>query len=198
MRIAGCLAGMLRKISPKPQGTEYIPCRESLGSERWIIAVTLQSKPLPFRSAYQVTVLHFGDFVLLFVCLFFLYTHKKTVDFIYFCIVLHFIFMGRFYGLFFYLRTLCFKMVWFTVPMEKKQFIAVTAAAAACAMQENHLASHTLVYHAAQRDTRAWLCKPAAGPLPILTLSLWTPLRCLCFNTGLSHLSTCFLALFLI
>lgn len=120
MRIAGCLAGMLRKISPKPQGTEYIPCRESLGSERWIIAVTLQSKPLPFRSAYQVTVLHFGDFVLLFVCLFFLYTHKKTVDFIYFCIVLHFIFMGRFYGLFFYLRTLCFKMVWFTVPMEKK------------------------------------------------------------------------------
>lgn len=50
----------------------------------------------------------------------FLYTHKKTVDFIYFCIVLHFIFMGRFYGLFFYLRTLCFKMVWFTVPMEKK------------------------------------------------------------------------------
>lgn len=129
----------------------------------------------------------------------FLYTHKKTVDFIYFCIVLHFIFMGRFYGLFFYLRTLCFKMVWFTVPMEKKkQFIAVTAAAAACAMQENHLASHTLVYHAAQRDTRAWLCKPAAGPLPILTLSLWTPLRCLCFNTGLSHLSTCFLALFLI
>lgn len=157
MRIAGCLAEILRKISPKPQGTEYVPSRESLGSEWWIIAVNLQIKPLPFRSAYQVTL--YCILGTLFFCSFvcFLYTHKKTVNFIYFCIVLHFIFMGRFYGLFFYLRTLCFKMVWFTVPMEKKQFIAVTAAATACAMQENHLASHTLVYHAAQLYMRAWL-----------------------------------------
>lgn len=45
------------------------------------------------------------------------------VNFIYFCIVLHFIFMGKFYGLFFYLCALSFKVVWFTALMEKRQLL---------------------------------------------------------------------------
>lgn len=52
---------------------------------------------------------------------------------------------------------MCFKMVRFTVLMEKQQFIAVTAAATACAMQETHVAPHTPVQSAVWRRLKEQL-----------------------------------------
>jgi len=83
---------------PKPHRDQCIQGKPWRGGS-WLFAA---HQPLT-RSAYQVAL--YCVLGTLFVC--FLYTHKKTVNFIYFCIVLHFISMGKLYGLFFSLRTLC-------------------------------------------------------------------------------------------
>lgn len=67
------------------------------------------------------SVLRLGDFgVFLFVCF---YTHKKMVDFIYFCIVSHFVFTGEFSGVFFQSCAVSFEAVWVPVPREKRQLL---------------------------------------------------------------------------
>lgn len=70
----------------------------------------MQSSPLTFRSDYQVFLYCIGDF----------FIHTREVNFIYFCIVLHFIFIGEI------LWTLLLivhpvEIVWLTVLMKKTQ-----------------------------------------------------------------------------
>lgn len=78
--------------------------------------------------------------------------------------------------------------------MEKQQFIAVTAAATACAMQETHVAPHSPVQSDVQRHLKEQLWKQEANPLPLHTLCGHR--QDVCFDTGLSLLSPRFLALF--
>lgn len=68
------------------------------------------------------SVLHLGDFGVgfLFVCF---YTLKKMVDFLYFCIVSHFVFTGKFSGVFFQSCAVSFEAVWVPVPREKRQLL---------------------------------------------------------------------------
>lgn len=114
---------------------EYV---EGFASKGWIMAVNLQWNRWQWVSLPSNSVLHFGDFrgfFCLFVCF---YTHKKMVDFIYFCIVWHFLFMGNLYGLFLSSRAVSGEAVWFTSSHGEKAIPA--AAPTARAMQGNHLA----------------------------------------------------------